>query len=73
MDMMDILLMHRYQGGLVGRPPCFGDLEYGSNVLVTISKLLLFTCFHLTIFSMFVFMIALHVVNTSLDAVFVKT
>ena len=31
-DMMDILLMHRYQEGLVGQPPCFGDLEYSSCV-----------------------------------------
>ena len=73
MDLMDIRLMHRYQGGLVGQPPCFGDLEYSSYVLVTISKLLLFTCFNIYIydFSMFCFM--LHVVNTSLDVVFVKT
>ena len=47
MDLMDIHLIHRYQGGLVGRPPCFGDLEYNSYGLVTISKLLFwFTCFY---------------------------
>ena len=34
--------MHRYQGGLVGQPPCFGDLEYSSYDLVTISKLLFY-------------------------------
>ena len=28
--LMDTHLMHRYQGGLVGLPPCFGDLEYSS-------------------------------------------
>ena len=38
MDLMDTHLMHRYQGGLVEQPPCFGDLEHSS--LVTISKLL---------------------------------
>ena len=78
MDLMDIHLMHRYQGGLVGQPPCFGDLECGSYVLVTISKLLLFTCFNIYIydFSMFLFLslyFTLHVINTSLDVVFVKT
>ena len=71
MDMMDTYLMHRYQGGLVGQPPCFGGLE-----LVTISKLLsLFTClFIYLIFSMFMFLgFVLYVVYTSLNVVFVKT
>ena len=33
-----ILLMHRYQGCLVGVPPRFGDLEIDSLILVTISN-----------------------------------
>ena len=72
-DLMDTHLMHRYQ-------EVWWDnhhvLETWSivHVLVTISKTpSLFTCFHLMIFSMFVFMIVLHVVNTCLDVVFVKT
>jgi len=32
--------MHRYQESLVGGAPWFGDLEYSSYGLVTISKLL---------------------------------
>ena len=48
MGLMDTHLMHRYQGGLVGQPPCFGDLEYSSYVLVTISKL----PFHLHAFTL---------------------
>ena len=44
-------LMSRYQGGLVGRPPCFRDLEYSSYGLVTISKLL----FYLHTFTLMIF------------------
>ena len=57
MDLMDIHLMHHYQGGLVGRSPRFGDLEYSSYGLVTISKLLVYLhAFYIyDIFSMFMF------------------
>ena len=33
------LLMHRYQGSLVGGSPCFGGLENSAYGLITISKL----------------------------------
>ena len=32
LDIMDTHLMHRYQGSLVGQPPCFGELEHSSLV-----------------------------------------
>ena len=67
MGSMDIQLMHRYQGSLVGRPPCFGDLENSSYGLVTISKL----PFSLHAFTSIIFLacfdFVLLVVNTCLS------
>ena len=31
------ILMHRYHEGLVGQPPCFGDLEYKFTRLLLVS------------------------------------
>ena len=66
------ILMQRYQGILVGLPPCFGGLE-----LVTISKLL-FLCTCLFIYDIFqhvhvLFIFVLQVINTSLNVIFIKT
>ena len=66
-------LMHRYQESLVGGPPCFGVLENSANGLVTISKL----TFSLHAFTQIIFLacfvFVLHVENTFLDVVFIKT
>ena len=76
MDLMDTYLMHRYQGGLVGLPPYFGELEDSPYGLVTISKLLIY----LHAYSYMIFLacscficFVLHVVNTCLDVDSIKT
>ena len=72
MEMMDLLLMHHYQGDFGGMTTIFGALE-----LVTISKLPFYLCsclfIHiiLNMFMIYVF-IVLHVVFTCLDVECVK-
>ena len=67
-------LMHRYQENLVGEPRCFGDLENSAYALVTISKtpILVYMLSQLILF-LACFGFVLHVVNTYLDELFIKT
>ena len=65
--------MHRYQGVLVGQPPCL-ELWSIVHMLVTISKTLSLVYMLLSFddyLACSCFM--LHVVNTSLNVVFIKT